>query len=635
MRFEFNIQHSTFKILILILPLVVILGCSQSDETPPGTSQDFTILSEDLTTRTLTVAESPYLVTDTIRVLQGATVTVEPGVEIRFGGLHWLKVEGNLQAVGTTSAPITFTSNSSNPDFGDWRNIIFTNPSDQSHMAFCIVEYGASYDTTMPYYAYRGAISVVGGADPIIDHCVIYKNGYNGIYIAENSSPNITHNVIIQNDDNGILCFDSAPVIEYNDCWNNHSRDWVGTPEFVGVDSILNVNLDSCDVFYNISLNPQFVTEGEFVLHSCSPCINAGDTDSPDDPDGTTADLGVFYYPIDASNIRKATSGTLSLANSPFRITCDAFVPAGNSLTIEAGVVIRFEGQYEFAVYGTLLANGSAGDHVVITTNQISPPRGYWTYLRFMPGSEGSVISYCDIDHGKAVTLDSTEIAFDHVVFQEMDEYGLFVHGQTANATIQDCQFWGAGLACISLDSVESSDAEISRSIISGAEGRGISLNYYCAPVISNCVIYGNGTSGIECIYQSDATIVNNTIFGNGYYGVYCQWNSSPVLMNNIVTNNQKYGIRCQYSSVPPISYNDVWNNYLMTPDSTGSNYSDCQPGVGDISGDPGFVDQGGYNFHLTASSPCVNQGNPDPAYNDADGSRNDMGAYGGPEGNW
>ena len=32
----------------------------------------------------------------------------------------------------------------------------------------------------------------------------------------------------------------------------------------------------------------------------------------------------------------------------------------------------------------------------------------------------------------------------------------------------------------------------------------------------------------------------------------------------------------------------------------------------------------------LGSGSPCIDAGNPDPIYNDHDGSRNDMGAYGG-----
>ena len=40
-------------------------------------------------------------------------------------------------------------------------------------------------------------------------------------------------------------------------------------------------------------------------------------------------------------------------------------------------------------------------------------------------------------------------------------------------------------------------------------------------------------------------------------------------------------------------------------------------------------------NFHLTQGSVGIDAGNPDILYTDQDGTRNDLGAYGGPHGNW
>ena len=59
---------------------------------------------------------SPYLMTGSMVVFPGVTLTIEPGVEVRVtpdysfntGNLRYLEVRGTLVAVGTDAAPITF-----------------------------------------------------------------------------------------------------------------------------------------------------------------------------------------------------------------------------------------------------------------------------------------------------------------------------------------------------------------------------------------------------------------------------------------------------------------------------------------------------------------------------------------------
>ncbi len=73
---------------------------------------------------TWTFVGSPYIVMENVIVDPGVTLTIEPGVEVKFDppGLHdYLNifVEGVLLSVGQVNMPISFTSNSASPS-SDW-----------------------------------------------------------------------------------------------------------------------------------------------------------------------------------------------------------------------------------------------------------------------------------------------------------------------------------------------------------------------------------------------------------------------------------------------------------------------------------------------------------------------------------
>jgi hypothetical protein len=91
--------------------------------------------------------------------------------------------------------------------------------------------------------------------------------------------------------------------------------------------------------------------------------------------------------------------------------------------------------------------------------------------------------------------------------------------------------------------------------------------------------------------------------------------------VNNIVTNTTGSGIKCGGSPIPTPLYCDSWGNT--------TNYDGCAPGTGCISLDPLYVNASAGDFHLAIHSPAIDAGDPDPARNDPDGSRGDMGIYG------
>jgi len=71
----------------------------------------------------------------------GNTLTIEPGVTVRFDGNYDLWISGRLVAQGTEFNPIRFTSGLSNPIPGNWKEIRLHQTEYSHKLSFVIIEY--------------------------------------------------------------------------------------------------------------------------------------------------------------------------------------------------------------------------------------------------------------------------------------------------------------------------------------------------------------------------------------------------------------------------------------------------------------------------------------------------------------
>ena len=138
------------------------------------------------------------------------TLTISPGVEIRFDGNYRFDVFGSLIAVGTITDSITFTRNAST----NWMSLNFSNSAnDSSKVKYCIIEYG----TESGYDPYRGVINC-NNSSPTISNNTIQYNDNKGIYIDGSSAqPSIFGNIFQFNSNYSVYGNNSAaPEITSN-----------------------------------------------------------------------------------------------------------------------------------------------------------------------------------------------------------------------------------------------------------------------------------------------------------------------------------------------------------------------------------------------------------------------------------
>jgi parallel beta-helix repeat protein len=81
---------------------------------------------------TWTAANSPYIVTGNILVDKNASLTIDPGVTIKFAGNYYMRIEGGFSAVGTENNRIVFTSNKTTPSKNQWDRIKIVRNSENS-----------------------------------------------------------------------------------------------------------------------------------------------------------------------------------------------------------------------------------------------------------------------------------------------------------------------------------------------------------------------------------------------------------------------------------------------------------------------------------------------------------------------
>ncbi len=245
-------------------------------------------------------------------------------------------------------------------------------------------------------------------------------------------------------------------------------------------------------------------------------------------------------------------SGTWTLAGSPYLIQDSTIILNGATLTIEAGVLVEWQGSYAMWVEGQILAQGTETDSVIFTAADTLTG---WKGIRFdntPAGNDTSRFHYCLFEHGKA-----------HGALPD-NSGGALAAYYFGKIIIDHCMFYN--------------NRALDNTIDSNPCGGAIALDG-SSPIIKNSLFKNNSSlsgAGIFCFSQSNPTIINNIFTNNtapdaGYWGtgyggaITCYLDAHPTIKNNTFCNNYAGNgggaIGCVDKCNPIIDHNLIFNN--------------------------------------------------------------------------
>src|SRR5690606_36704141 len=123
-------------------------------------------------------------------------VTIEPGVKIAFksDASFWVREDGYLKAIGTTSQPITFTG--VEQSMGYWGGIYFGSDDSKNEIKNALIEYGGGTASSWSS-SEKGGVVIGSGAslkfsNNVVQYCQAW--GLNLYYSANESQTSIDNN---------------------------------------------------------------------------------------------------------------------------------------------------------------------------------------------------------------------------------------------------------------------------------------------------------------------------------------------------------------------------------------------------------------------------------------------------------
>ncbi len=335
------------------------------------------------------LAGSPYLITGTVTVQNGKTLTIQPGVVVKsqvYALFSTITVKGTLHAQGAV-----FTShrddeyggdsnndgNASTPGAGDWSGLVVEASSGgSSSFDNCLFRFGG----------YNMGVVSASGSSPSMSDCTVFKC-QRGLDVTNGGNPVLSGNVF-----DGCTQVPIAKDIASQFDYSNNT--------FSNSNNLLAIGL-----------------------------INNG--------------LAAGSYSLTKTNVG-------SIVNIPYAPLQTLTIPAGVTLTIQPGVIVKsvvYQINATFVVNGVLLAQGSPSEPIVFTSHKDDTYGGD-------TNADSSASSPNPADWSNIVVnaASGSSSIFQHCIFRFGTYYDGIITAKGSSPSIQDCHFFKCERGVYALD---------------------------------------------------------------------------------------------------------------------------------------------------------------------------------------
>ena len=292
-----------------------------------------------------------------------------------------------------------------------------------------------------------GAGVALEGGTPIVRYntmvdCIwgITKVGY------ITPAPSVTNNLILNCDYDGVGNISGGSYLQYNNCYGN-------SPNY-------NAVFGGGTPSPNYAQDPSLCS-GAITVHVNSVCAPANN--------GSGQRIGAKGIGCASGDLTNTTTlSTSTVQDASVLVTSDFRIPSTKTLTIDAGVTLRFDtndesnlgadgNENELIVVGSIDVNGSSGSPVIFESSQGSPAEGDWYGIRI---------------EDAAVTMDYATVR--HA------QYGVRVNGRDGGADhITNCTFSTNQIYDIDLENNTTTGLylDVTTNTLTVAGGTGIHIN--------------------------------------------------------------------------------------------------------------------------------------------------------------